>query len=57
MATRQRSTGRTIDWATIVRKREGKDLKKPEVVYKFTGGRTFTSTDRTNHGFYSGTST
>lgn len=57
MATTPSANGRHIELVTIVRKIEGKNLRKPEVVYRFSNGRKFTSTDRTNHGIYSGTGT
>lgn len=48
--TQQR--GRPIDYAAQVRRAWGKKWKEPEVVYEFSGGRKFKSTDHTTSGIY-----
>ena len=35
----------TRSWADLVRKAWGKEYTKPDVVYEFSGGRKFESTD------------
>lgn len=39
-------------WKEIVQKAQGKDAAKPDVVYEFSNGRKFESTDATDHGIY-----
>jgi hypothetical protein len=43
---------RTLDYASMVREAWGEEWGKPEVVYEFSNGRKFYSTDRTEHGVY-----
>ena len=45
-------TTREIDYAAEVKKQWGKEWNKPEVVYEFSNGRKFESTDRTASGIY-----
>lgn len=42
----------TIDWAAEVAKAWGTEYKQPEVVYEFSDGREFQSTDNANSGIY-----
>jgi hypothetical protein len=42
----------TRNWKEIVQKSLGKDAAKPDVVYEFSNGRRFESTDNTEHGIY-----
>jgi hypothetical protein len=43
---------RHYDIASLVRQAEGDDLPEPDVVYEFSGGREFESTDATESGIY-----
>ena len=42
---------RTLNWDGLVRKADPKK-DKPEVVYQFSNGRKFVSTDRSENGIY-----
>jgi hypothetical protein len=48
----QQVTVRTVNYKDLVQKAAGKDWKKPEVVYQFSGGRKFESTDDKETGIY-----
>lgn len=48
----QRVRTRTLSWEEIVRKSWGKEWNKPEVVYEFSSGRKYESTDNTDSGIY-----
>jgi len=48
----QNSTGRDIDYAALVRKLLGPEQSEKEVVYEFSGGRKFKTTDHTESGIY-----
>ena len=50
--TNSTARGRTIDWAALVRKIQGKDRTKPEVAYEFSNGRKFDNTDAAPGGPY-----
>jgi hypothetical protein len=39
-------------WKEIVQKAQGKDAAKPDVVYEFSNGRKFDSTDSNSNGIY-----
>lgn len=43
---------RALSWEALVRQREGEDYNKKEVVYEFSNGRKFESTDSTDSGIY-----
>jgi hypothetical protein len=43
---------RDLDWAALVRQREGEAYNAKEVVYEFSNGREFKSTDSTDSGIY-----
>ena len=45
-------TTNNIDYAALVRKVQGEDANKPEIVYKFSNGKEYKSTDNTNSGIY-----
>lgn len=45
---------RTLDWVSFVRAAWGVEFNDPDVVYRFSNGRDFKSTDSSNHGFYNG---
>lgn len=42
----------TRSWKEIVQKAQGKDAAKPDVVYRFSNGREFESTDKGETGIY-----
>lgn len=43
---------RTIDLGSLVRQSWGVEFYQPDVIYRFSNGREFKSTDASNHGFY-----
>lgn len=43
---------RTLDWASFVRAAWGVSFNEPDVIYQFSKGREFKSTDASDHGFY-----
>jgi hypothetical protein len=43
---------RDLSWEQLVRQREQEDYLKPDVVYEFSNGRKFQSTDHTDSGIY-----
>lgn len=45
-------TTKEINWAAQVQKMWGKEYKKPEVVYQWSNGREFKSTDNAESGIY-----
>lgn len=45
-------TFRVTDWRAICNKID-KDMEKPEIVYEFSNGRKFESSDRSDSGVYS----
>lgn len=45
-------TTRTLDWASIVRKIWGDEYLKKEVVYEFSNGKKYESTDASTSGIY-----
>jgi hypothetical protein len=47
-------TTRTIDWTALVRKAWGDDYLKKEIVYEFSDGKKYQSTDSSTSGFYTG---
>jgi hypothetical protein len=48
----QNPTGRDIDWVALVKKVSGSDPPNQEVVYEFSQGRKFKTTDHTESGIY-----
>ena len=49
---RNRVQTRTLSWKEIVERTWGKEWNEPEVVYQFSDGREFRSTDKTDSGIY-----
>lgn len=45
-------TTRTVDYKRLIQDQNGKDHQKPEVVYQFSNGRKFDSTDKAESGIY-----
>ena len=45
-------TTRTVDYKRLIQHQNGKDHQKPEVVYQFSNGRKFDSTDKAESGIY-----
>lgn len=43
---------RDISWEQLARAAEGEDYNKEDVVYEFSNGKTFKSTDNTSSGIY-----
>lgn len=41
-----------LDYAALVKRVQGEDANKPDVVYQFSNNREFNSTDATNSGIY-----
>lgn len=48
----QNPTGRDIDYAALVRKLLGPEQSQQEIVYEFSNGRKFKTTDHTDSGIY-----
>lgn len=54
MSTVVQDAKRVLSLKALVVKKLGPEWAKPEVCYKFSNGRTFLSTDKSNSGPYSG---
>jgi len=52
MRTKPEQTSRTVSYSALVKKRYGKEWTRSEVVYRFSNGRVFRSSDRGETGIY-----
>lgn len=43
---------RTLDWGALAKQQWGPEYYQPDVIYRFSNGREFKSTDASDHGFY-----
>ena len=54
VSTNYKNNVTTIDFKSLVLAEEGPSYNEPEVVYEFSDGKKFKSTDATDSGIYDG---